>query len=96
MSEINLIGLVELARERNLSPDRLETQLRAFEESEPHLRGMILVHVGHRKKKWVNRAVLEHLNTAGVRELKREVNKLRAHVKQLEHRITVLELPQCG
>ena len=88
---MNLIGLTELARERGISRHRLESQLRAFEESTPHLRGMILVNVGHKKKRWVNRAILEHLNTEVVQELKREVNKLRAHVRQLEHRMEALE-----
>ena len=88
---MKLIGLAELARRVGKSRKSLLTQLRALEESTPHLRGLVIVHVGKAKKIWVNAVVLEHIQDQTRRELDNRVKRLEARMRQIEVRADELE-----
>ena len=87
---MKLIGLAELARVRNMSRFRLLTQLRTVEDTTPHLRGNVIIHVGRSKKIWVNAAILDFLKEKD--ELLSEVVELRGEVRELAERVSTLEM----
>jgi hypothetical protein len=88
---MKLTGLVDLARKRGLSPDRLATQLRAFEAANPRYRGKVLTHVGKGCKWWVNEGLLEIMVHEEMREIRKELRRLHAHDRQTDVRLDVLE-----
>jgi limonene-1,2-epoxide hydrolase len=83
---LKLTGLVELADRRGLSPDRLMSQLRAFEAANPRYRGKVVTHVGKGCKWWVNEGLLEIMAREEMRAILKELRQLRARVRQLEVR----------
>lgn len=81
---MKLIGLVQAAQRAGVSRFRMLTLLRAWEESNPRLRGRLIVHVGARRRVWVNVALLEWLDAKARRTLERRVAKLEAWSKGID------------
>ncbi len=81
---MKLIGLVQAAQRAGVSRYRMLTLLRAWEQSNPRVRGQLIVHVGKRKRVYVNLALLEWLDGKAKRTLERRVARLEAWAKGVD------------
>lgn len=88
---MKLIGLVTAAEQAGVSRARMLTMLRAWEQATPHLRGRVLIHVGKRRRIYVNVAILEQLNARAKRTLERRVAQLEAWAKGTDVRLDEIE-----